>query len=78
MISKLVKFLSGEVDSDSQRLLVPHIMENLAHTTSQTNEAFIGSKVALRSHIIHLYAGEHETGMLHPVRKFPLLSYAVS
>lgn len=53
-------------------------MENLAHTTSQTNEAFIGSKVALRSHIIHLYAGEHERGMLHPVRKFPLLSYAVS
>ncbi|KAI0888363.1 ankyrin repeat-containing domain protein [Annulohypoxylon maeteangense] len=66
MISTLWTFLSSKVDINSQRLLAPQIIENLAQTTIQINEAFISSKIALRTHIIHLYAGEVEAGMIHP------------
>ncbi|KAI1635753.1 ankyrin repeat-containing domain protein [Biscogniauxia mediterranea] len=66
MISKLWTFLSGKSDNKLQRHLVPNVMENLAHITMQTSEAFTNSKIALRAHTIHLYAGDNEAGMIHP------------
>ncbi|QYT01017.1 hypothetical protein H0G86_008073 [Trichoderma simmonsii] len=67
MISKLWAFLSGVLDYTSHRLFALElvILENLAHIAIQTSEAFIGSKIALRACIIHLYAGEDEAGMIH-------------
>ncbi|KAL6827243.1 ankyrin repeat-containing domain protein [Trichoderma sp. SZMC 28015] len=67
MTSKLWTFLSGVLDDTSHHLLALElaILENLAHITIQTSEAFISSKIALRACIIHLYAGEDEAGIIH-------------
>ncbi|KAI1771105.1 ankyrin repeat-containing domain protein [Hypoxylon cercidicola] len=66
MILKLGAFLSGRLDGNSQRLVIPQVKENLAHITIRTSEEFIASKIGLRAHIIHLYAGDSEAGMIHP------------
>lgn len=67
MVSKLGDFLSSKLDTKSRRVLIPQVMEHLAHAAMQTTEAFIGTKIALRTSIIHLYAGEEDGGMIHAV-----------
>ncbi|KAI0407367.1 ankyrin repeat-containing domain protein [Xylaria palmicola] len=66
LVTRLWALLSGKLDLQVQCLLTSQAIESLAHVTIQANEEFIGSKIALRTRIIHLYAGEDEAGMIHP------------
>lgn len=73
-IGSLLSLLPGELDLTS-RYLLPQVVENLAVAAMQTTEAFTATKIAFRAHIVHLYAGEGDGGMIDAVGA--ILSYFV-
>jgi len=75
MMTKLWSLLFGRLDENSWLVFPPEVAEKLAVAAMRTTEAFIGTKLAFRAHIIHLYSGKGYGGGIHEVgRSFPVSS----